>query len=400
MRPMVRSLNRREFLAMVAGAGAALAASSGAAGQPTTDTLVPRREFGRTGVKISQLCLGGGSFLGADSGPLLDEALKRGVDCWEIVSFSGTAYRDYFSAHPGVRERVFLTGKVRSTDPAVMQAQLDKLLADNGTTVIDFLAIHTIDDARLLTDEVRKWAEKARKEKKVRFFGFCTHRGMEGCLRAAANLDWIDGIQTVYNYRLQQIGTMEEALQRCHGKGIGIFAIKTMGLTVLRKAELQKLPLREETMRAALTAADLTFEQARLRAVWQNPGVSAICSMMPGTEILRANALAAIDPRPLSADLRRRLSDYADDTAQYFCRRCGACDAANTDQIPVFDIMEALMYLRGYGLKDLAAARFGQMPAEVRSRIGSSDYAAAEARCPQKMPIAELMKEAAAELGG
>jgi hypothetical protein len=32
---------------------------------------------------------------------------------------------------------------------------------------------------------------------------------------------------------------MEDALQKCHEKGIGIFAIKSMGLTVLKKAELQ-----------------------------------------------------------------------------------------------------------------------------------------------------------------
>ena len=52
-----------------------------------THHIVPKRAFGNTGVEISKLCLGGGSFTGTDCQALLDEALKYGVNCWEIVSF-------------------------------------------------------------------------------------------------------------------------------------------------------------------------------------------------------------------------------------------------------------------------------------------------------------------------
>ena len=60
-----------------------------------SDPIVPKRAFGNTGVKISKLCLGGGSFGSADSHALLDEALRLGVDCWEIVSFTGKVYSEY-----------------------------------------------------------------------------------------------------------------------------------------------------------------------------------------------------------------------------------------------------------------------------------------------------------------
>ncbi len=187
-----------------------------------TDLILPKRAFGNTGVKISKLCLGGGSFGTSDSRAFLDEVLRLGVDCWEIVSFSGKVYSEYFKKNPGIREKVFLSGKVYSTDPIVMQEQLNKVLKENGTSFIDFLAIHPVDDIKVLDNDVRKWVEK---EKKIRFFGFCTHKNMDECLSNGAELGWIDGIQTVYNYRLQSVKSMEDALQKCHEKGIGIFTV-------------------------------------------------------------------------------------------------------------------------------------------------------------------------------
>ena len=96
---------------------------------------MPKRSFGNTGVKISKLCLVGVSFGIADSDALLDEALRSGVDCWEIVSFTGKIYSEYFKKYPRIREKIFLTGKVYSLDPIVMQGQLNNLLKENETSI-------------------------------------------------------------------------------------------------------------------------------------------------------------------------------------------------------------------------------------------------------------------------
>ena len=360
---------------------------------------VPRRRFGNTGQSISKLCLGGGSFMGADSQALLDEALKNGVDCWEIVSFSGNAYRDYFTKNPGVRERVFLSGKVYSTDPAIMQQHLDDTLESNGVSSIDFLAVHAIDNVETLTDDVRQWADKAKRDKKIRFFGFCTHRNMDKCLNAAADLGWIDGIQTVYNYRLQGIGSLEDALQKCYVKGVGIFAVKAMGLCVMRESELQELPLNEARLNFLLASHEISFAQAKLKAIWQNPHLTSICSLMPTLAIIRANVSAAIDEHPLNADTKKLLADYAKSTGRYFCSRCGMCDATSADRIPIFSIMELLMYSRRYGMsKTWLAKKFSQIPSDIRNKITRSDYSSAESMCPQRMPITQLMKDAYMEL--
>ena len=361
------------------------------------DIYVPKRAYGNTGVKISKLCLGGGSFGSTDSQAFLDEALSLGVDCWEIVSFTGKVYSEYFKKNPGIREKVFLSGKVYSTDPIVMQEQLNKVLKENETSFIDFLAIHPIDDIKALNNDVRKWVEKVKKEKKIRFFGFCTHKNMDTCLSSASKLGWIDGIQTFYNYRMQNIKSMEDALQKCHEKGIGIFAVKSMGFCVQNKNELQKLSLRRK-LYSLLTGHNVSFEQVKLKAIWQNPILTSICSLMPNPAILHSNVSAAVDEHPLNPEIVKLLADYANSTGKYFCRRCSACETTNADKIPIFDIMEMLMYSRGYGLIDLIAKKFAQMPNEIRSKIANSNYSSAEKMCPQKMPLTQLMKEAYLEL--
>lgn len=357
------------------------------------NTIVPKRLFGNTGLKVSKLCLGGGSFSVTDSQTLIDRALKHGVDLWEIVSFTGKTYGDYFMKHPGIREKVFLSGKVYSTDPDIMQKQLDKVLDENGTSFIDFLAVHAIDDIKVLNNDVKKWADKVKKQKKIKYFGFCTHRNMDKCLSDGAELGWIDGIQTAYNYRLQKINSMEEALHKCHEKGIGIFAIKSMGLTVNYKADPEKFPL-QDRLNYLLSIRDISFEQVKLKTIWENPNVTSICSLMPNQKILQSNVSAAIDESLLDTEINEILSEYADISGKYFCRRCVLCETKNSDKVPIFDIIEMLMYSRGYGMNESMAKKFQQIPPEIRARMNNSDYSSAEKICPQKMPIGQLMKEA------
>jgi hypothetical protein len=356
--------------------------------------------FGSTGVRISKLCLGGFSVVGTDSQSLLDESLRYGIDCWEHTSFTGRVFGDYFKTHPGVRERVFLSGKTKSTVPTIMQEDLDKALAENETSNIDFFAIHGVDEVEVLTDDVRKWAERAKRDGKIRYFGFCTHKKVDSCLDQAAELGWIDGIQAFYNYRMRALGCLEAALRKCYEKGIGIFTIKSMGLCVQQEAELDGIPLPKDKLLTLLADHGLSFEQAKLKAIWQNPHVTSVCSLMPSVAIIQANALSAIDERVVDSEVMMSLDDYAGGTGKYYCRRCGACESATPDGIPVFDIMEMLMYARGYGAKDMAMKNFAKIPTDIRSEMMNSDYSKAESVCPQAMPIARLMREAYLELNG
>jgi predicted aldo/keto reductase-like oxidoreductase len=56
------------------------------------------------------------------------------------------------------------------------------------------------------------------------------------------------------------------------------------------------------------------------------------------------------------------------------------------------------MYHNSYGDTQLAKQTFAAIPADVRARLLKADYRLAEQRCPQHMPIANLIREAVEKL--
>jgi predicted aldo/keto reductase-like oxidoreductase len=108
-----------------------------------------------------------------------------------------------------------------------------------------------------------------------------------------------------------------------------------------------------------------------------------------------ANVAAAVDKTSLSAEDKSLLERYASDTASGYCAGCTRiCQAALAAPVPVGDVMRYLMYYHDYGDRDRARALFAELPAETRSRLGQVDYSPAEARCPQRIAIGRLMREA------
>ena len=142
-----------------------------------------------------------------------------------------------------------------------------------------------------------------------------------------------------------------------------------------------------------------TDGQAKLKAVWQNPAIASICSQMPNMSLLMTNTAAAMDKTTLSATDSQLLQRYARETHADYCAGCTEiCESAIGRRAPIGDMMRFLMYCRSYGDRDHARAEYQKIPQNIRARITSIDYAPAEKKCPQKMAIARLMREAADEL--
>ena len=142
-----------------------------------------------------------------------------------------------------------------------------------------------------------------------------------------------------------------------------------------------------------------TDAQAKLMAVWQNPNISSICSQMPNMTILMSNAAAAMGRTQLSYNDRKLLQQYARETHSDYCAGCAAiCESAITGDVPVGKVMRYLMYSRSYGEHDHACRRFKNIAPNIRRQMADLDYSLAEQRCPQKMPIGRLMREAGEEL--
>jgi len=402
-----KNWTRRAFLktAGVTGLGAALApvgnqvqAATGTAQNKTPSGVVPTRPFGKTGVNVSILSLGG-MFDIPNNQLLMKQAVRWGVTYWDTADCyeggdSEEGIGKYFKKYPQDREKIFLVSKSDDRSPKGMSRLLDRSLERMNTTYVDLYFVHGVRKIKELNRATKEWAAQAKADRKIRFFGFSTHRNMEQLLLDAAKLGWVDGIMMTYNYRLMHTEDMQAAVAACVKEGIGLTAMKTQGGGSVKTSSDTELELAGRFLRKGFTD-----KQAKLKAVWENPHIASICSQMPNLTILAANTAAAMDQTKLSRRDVELLQAYADETACDYCAGCGQiCEAATQGQVPVSDIMRYLMYYRSYGERDRARALFRELPFATRRRLVAIDYTEAERRCPQKMAISKVMRTAAMTL--
>jgi len=200
----------------------------------------------------------------------------------------------------------------------------------------------------------------------------------------------VDGIMASYNFRLMHTDKMKAAVDACVKAGIGLTAMKTQGGgPVGTESEI------ELRMAGRFLKQGFTDKQAKLKAVWDNPHIAGICSQMPNLTILSANVAAALDQTRLSSADMDLLRIYARETTSSYCAGCSdLCESCVGNQVPIQDVMRCLMYYRSHGDKDLARHLFAELPAHARRSLLTLDFTEAEQRCPQKIRIGKLMREA------
>jgi len=193
-----------------------------------------------------------------------------------------------------------------------------------------------------------------------------------------------------YNFRLMHTDRMKRAVDACVKAGIGLTAMKTQGGGSVKTNTDTELKMAGRFLQKGFTDA-----QAKLMAVWQNPDIASVCSQMPNMTILRANVDAALNRTDLSVKDTEFLHRYARETHSDYCSGCTKiCESAVEMDVPIGDVMRYLMYYRSYGEFDYAAIQFKTIPENIRRQMVNLNYSLAEQRCPQKMAIGKLMKEA------
>jgi predicted aldo/keto reductase-like oxidoreductase len=121
---------------------------------------------------------------------------------------------------------------------------------------------------------------------------------------------------------------------------------------------------------------------------------------MPNMTLLMSDVAAAIDRTKLSVREKELLKQYALETRSDYCAGCThICQPAIDSDIPIGDVMRCLMYARSYGDRCRAQAQFKKIPQQIRRQMEGIDYRPAEQKCPRKMAVGKLMREALKELG-
>ena len=412
-----KRINRRNFLktaglvgvgSVIAGAKANAADANGPnvpAAQPPIQK-VPKRKLGKTGVDVPVLSLG----LARPAEPaIMRQSLDWGVNYWETSLGAGNgageqSIGEFIAKNPDRRKDIFLITKENKSKTAEdLEKCLQTSLKHLNTNYIDlYFGVYMVNDMVRFTDDVKRWAENAKKRGVIKHFGFTTHQNMPQCLMAASKIDWIDAIMTTYNFRLLQDKQMQDAIDACHKAGIGLIAMKTQAMRPRRgPADANAVAAEAEAdkkMLAHFTEKGFTEGQAKIKAVMDDERISTVCSSMNSTTMLMTNIAVALNKTKLAADDMDMLRQYALDTCSGYCAGCVHICGPAASGVPVSDIMRALMYHDSYGEIAHAKATFAEIPDDVKQRLLSVDYSAAEHVCPNRMPIGKLVADAAAKL--
>jgi predicted aldo/keto reductase-like oxidoreductase len=397
-----KGVSRRRFLEVVGAAGISSVIGSkvfaepnepnGQKEQSTPPIELPKRKLGKTGVEIPCLALGV-AFNAVDNQIILRKAVNWGVTTWDTSSFyengnSELGIGKFIEKNPDVRKKLFIMTKASfARNPEEIEKKLQTSLQRMKTDYIDlYFGVHGLNSPTQLKDEMKKWVDKAKERKVIKYFGFSTHTNVADCLKGASKLDWIDAVMPIYNFRVMQDQKLIDAVQACYDAGVGIIAMKTQAQKVESDAD--------KKLMEHFSAKGFTEGQAKLKFVLDDKRVTAACVGRDNAEHLKQNVAAALDKKELTQIDREIFKNYAAQTCYGYCAGCAnICESLAAD-VPVRDIMRYLMYYNSYGDTQTARQLFAEIPQQIRNKMLAVDYAAAESRCPQRLAITRLMNQA------
>ena len=239
-------MNRREFLSTAAGVTAAATITRLLKAVPTdaadvtgvsnkgNAAVLPRRAYGKTGVKLSTISFGGIVVMRAEqkrANRAVAEAVEKGVNYFDVAPTYGDAELKLGPALKPYRKKSFLACKTTQRKRQGAQAELKKSLARLHTDHLDLYQLHALTDVKKDVDVVfaRGGAMEAFIEAKkagvVRFLGFSAH-SVEAAMTAMDRYDF-DSILFPINFSCFYHGNFgPQVIKRAGEKNVACLALK------------------------------------------------------------------------------------------------------------------------------------------------------------------------------
>ena len=230
---------RRTFLQSTLAAGAALSLATDT--EAASKTGLPMRQLGKTGEKVSIICLGGWHI-----GDVKDEkeaikimhtALDEGMNffdnAWDYHDGGSEEIMGKALALNGYRKKCFLMTKNCARDAKGTRKHLEQSLKRLKTDVIDLWQFHEInydnDPDWIVERGALAEALKAKKAGKIRYIGYTGHKSPHIHLKMLPKHTW-DTVQMPINvcdwhYR----SFIHEVVPAANKKGIGVIGMKSPG---------------------------------------------------------------------------------------------------------------------------------------------------------------------------
>jgi aryl-alcohol dehydrogenase-like predicted oxidoreductase len=203
---------------------------------------IPQRDFGKTGVKISALGLGGHHLGDAkdekSAVQIVHEAIDGGVtffdNCWEY--HLGKSENWMGKGLKGKRDGIFLMTKVctHGRDASLAMQMLEQSLRRLQTDHLDLWQIHGVGfdndpDLFIRPNGAAEAMTKAKEQGKVRFLGFTGHKAPEIHLKMLDTGFPFDAVQMPLNVFDASFHSFEkQVLPVLHRKGIAALGMKPL----------------------------------------------------------------------------------------------------------------------------------------------------------------------------
>jgi predicted aldo/keto reductase-like oxidoreductase len=236
--------NRREFLqAGAAGLAAAAVLPPAIADQEKSPGGIPLRPLGRTGEKVTMICLGG--FHAAVPEPegesirLIQRAIDEGINfldnAWDYMDGKAEDRMGKAISQGGRREKVFLMTKCCGRTAKDAQSSLEDSLRRLRTDHLDLWQFHEINydndpDWIFAASGAFEVALKAKEQGKIRYLGFTGHKHPEIHLKMLAKpYEWAT-VQMPLNVLDSQFRSFQhQVLPVLNSRGIAPLGMKSLG---------------------------------------------------------------------------------------------------------------------------------------------------------------------------
>jgi predicted aldo/keto reductase-like oxidoreductase len=273
---------------------------------------IPTRPFGRTGIPVSILALGGWHIglprTERESTRLVHAAIDRGItfmdNAWDYNE--GVSETRMGKALAGRRDKVFLMTKccAHGRDARTAMKQLEESLQRLKTDYLDLWQIHEV----IFDDEPARYfarggaveaLDRARQQGKVRFVGFTGHKNPNLHLEMLAHDYPWDSCQLPLNCFDATFRSFEQrVLPELNRRGIAAIGMKSLGGD------------------GRMVKTRVVTPQEALRYTLSLP-IATLVSGIETMRVLRQNAAVAGDFRPMTVRqrdmLRRRVAATAKD---------------------------------------------------------------------------------------
>lgn len=223
-------MDRRRFIKTTLAAGVAGGMVPGFGCSPSG---LPRRPLGQTGESLSVIGFGGmvaRSATPEHAGELVERAIGQGINYFDVAPTYGQSEKVLGPALEPYRDRIFLASKTTERHAHGAQQELSTSLSRLRTDHLDLYQLHAIkslEDVETIFGPggAMEVFLKARDEGKARYLGFTAH-GVEAAMAAMDRFDF-DTVMFPVNYTMWTRGNFgPQVVDRAHGKGMGVLAIK------------------------------------------------------------------------------------------------------------------------------------------------------------------------------